>query len=232
MGFNRLADAAIDSRNPRTAMREIPTGVITRGEAVSFVAFSALLFIFSSAMLSQICFWLSFPVLGFLFLYSYTKRFTWFSHIILGLAISLVPMAVWVAVTGAISFRIVLLSLALLCYISGFDVLYACQDADFDRREGLYSIPAIFGIDKALNIASLLHIISILCLISLYRAFSLSPVYLVFVGIIAFLFVIEHRLVRPTEIKEINISFYYVNSIISVLVFVATLSGALLRNIS
>lgn len=225
MGFNRIADASIDARNPRTAGREIPSGVISTGEAVFFISISAMLFILSAAMLSPLCFFLSFPVLLLLLFYSYTKRFTWLSHFILGLAIGLAPMAVWVAVTGTLSGRIVVLSLALLTYIAGFDILYACQDVEFDKQERLQSMPAVFGIRKALNISTVLHVVSVVCLAGLYWLFPLSPVYLGCVAIIALLFYTEHRLVNADDLTKVNIAFFHVNSIISVLVFLAILSG-------
>jgi len=231
MGFNRLADASIDSKNPRTAVREIPSGAISKTDAGLFIMVSSILFISSSMMLSWLCFWLSFPVLCILFCYSYTKRFTWLSHIILGFSISLVPMAVWVAVAGTFSIKIGMLCLVLLSYISGFDILYACQDREFDRKEKLYSIPAVFGIKKALAVSSFLHIISFLSLVSLYWIFSLSPVFLIFAGVIAVLFVVEHKLVKPDDLSKVNVAFYHINSIISLLLFVAILSGELLRSI-
>jgi 4-hydroxybenzoate polyprenyltransferase len=227
MGFNRLADAEIDARNPRTGGREIPSRKISRGEVTAFILASTLLFVVSAAMLSPLCFWLSFPVVGLLFFYSYTKRFTWFAHIWLGFAIGLVPMAVWVAVAGEISWRIGMLSLALLTYIAGFDILYACQDVRFDRQEGLCSIPARFGVPTAMRVAGGLHMVSILCLVSLFWLFHLSPAYFFFVGIIGVLFCLEHTLVKPDDLSRINIAFFHVNSAISVLVFFAVLSGEL-----
>jgi len=229
MGFNRLADASIDARNPRTAGREIPSGAISVKEAAVFVGVSALIFILSAAMLSPLCLWLSFPALGVLFAYSYTKRFTWLSHIVLGLAIGMAPAAVWIAMTGTLSPGILVLSLALLTYIAGFDILYACQDTEFDRREKLRSIPAVFGIEKALAISAGLHVVSAICLVSVYWLFGLSIVYLVFAGIISVLFFVEHRLVNPRDLSKIDIAFFHVNTVISVLVFIAVLSGELLR---
>lgn len=231
MGFNRLADAAIDAKNPRTAMREIPSGTISRAEAGLFVVLSSLVFMTASAMLSWLCFRLSFPVLAILFLYSYTKRFTWLAHIVLGFAISMAPMAVWVAVSGELSWRIGVLSLALLSYIAGFDILYACQDVEFDSREGLYSIPSRFGTKPAMHISSLLHVISVACLMGLYWIFALSPVYLAIAGVIALLFVVEHRLVNHQDLSKIDMAFFHVNSVISVLVFVAVLAGEMFKGV-
>jgi 4-hydroxybenzoate polyprenyltransferase len=231
MGFNRFADASLDARNPRTAAREVPRGVISRTEVFVFVAVSSMLFVIASSKLSTLCFYLSFPVLAVLFIYSYAKRFTWFAHIILGVAIGMAPMAVWVAVNGVVSGEIGVFSIALLSYIAGFDILYACQDVEFDKKEGLHSIPARFGIAQAMRISSLLHILSVACLASLYWLFGFSSVYLVVVGIIAGLFIIEHRLVDPHDLTRLDIAFFHVNSIISILVFVAIFAGEMLRGV-
>jgi len=228
MGFNRLADASLDARNPRTALREIPKGTISRGQASVFVLASALLFVIASARLSMRCFLLSFPVLGVLFLYSHAKRFTWLAHLVLGFSIGMVPMAVGIALNGALSWKMGILSLALLSYIGGFDILYACQDVDFDKKEGLYSIPARFGIATAMRTSTVLHVLSVMCLASLYWLFPLGRVYLVFVGIIAGLFILEHSLVHPDNLTRIDMAFFHVNSIISVLVFIAVLTGDLM----
>jgi len=231
MGFNRIADAALDAKNPRTALREIPRGVISKGEAGFFTAASALIFIAASAMLSPLCFYLSFPVLGCLFAYSYMKRATWLAHLFLGFTIGLAPMGVWVAVTGGISGMIAVLSLALMTYIAGFDILYACQDLEFDRSMGLHSIPARFGAEKAMRVSTVLHAISVLCLAGLYWLFPLSPVYLLFVGVITVLFFVEHRLVNPHDLSRIDMAFFHVNSLISILVLAAVFSGSALRGV-
>ena len=231
MGFNRIADAAIDERNPRTAVREIPRGIISKGEAGFFTAIASLVFIAASAMLSFLCFWLSFPVLACLFAYSYMKRVTWLAHLFLGFTIGLAPMGVWIAVTGALSGMIAVLSLALMTYIAGFDILYACQDVEFDRAMGLHSIPANFGVEKAMRVSTILHGVSALSLLGLYWLFPLSPVYLLFVGIITVLFFVEHRLVNPHDLSRIDMAFFHVNSMISILVLVAVFSGSALRGI-
>lgn len=231
MGFNRLADTAIDAKNPRTAVREIPKGIISTQEASVFVAASSVIFVLSAAMLSWLCFWLSLPVLAVLFLYSFTKRFTWLSHIVLGFAISLAPMAVWVAVAGEFSLKIGVLSLALLTYIAGFDILYACQDVEFDCAEGLHSMPVRFGVAPAMHISTALHAISVACLASLFSLFALSPVYLFSVAVIAGLFFVEHRLVSHRDLSKIDMAFFHVNSIISLMVLVGVLSGEMLRGV-
>lgn len=227
MGFNRIADADIDAENPRTAMREIPAGRITRGEALVFIIFSSALLVFAAFMLSWICFWLSFPLLVILFLYSYTKRFTWLAHIYLGFAIGLAPVAVWIAIAGTPVSSVILLAVALMTHIAGFDILYACQDAGFDRGKGLHSIPARFGVKNSFRISAVLHIMSVILLSSIYFTGGFGIYYFIFIAVIAVLYIIEHRLVRPDDISNIDIAFFHINSAISVLVFVTILTGML-----
>ena len=230
MGFNRIADAAIDARNPRTAVREIPSGKLSQSAATVFVAVFSGLFIVSAAMLGRLCLYLSVPVLGALFFYSYTKRFTWLAHLYLGFAISLAPAGAWIAAAGGFSPAILLLSGALMTYIAGFDILYACQDADFDRDEGLCSIPARFGPERSFTIAAGLHLLSFLFLVAVHFAFDMGPVYAIGVCIIGALYVVEHRLVSPDDLCRVDIAFFHVNSVISVLLFFTVLADELLRH--
>ena len=227
MGFNRIADAEIDSENPRTASREIPAGKITKKEALIFTAASSVLLVFAALMLSEICFLLSFPLLGFLFLYSYTKRFTWLAHIYLGFAIGLAPVAVWIAIAGMPELPVIILALALMTHIAGFDILYACQDTEFDRRKQLFSIPARFGIKKAFIVSGIIHSLTVILLVMLYFKAGFGSYYFIFTGVIAVLYIIEHNIVNPDDISHINIAFFNINSIISVLVFIAVLTGYL-----
>jgi 4-hydroxybenzoate polyprenyltransferase len=229
MGFNRWADAAFDARNPRTSGREIPAGGIPKSAVLLFVLSSSIVFIVAAGMLGKICFWLSFPVLGILLLYSYTKRFTWLSHLYLGFAISLAPLGAWLALAKTFSGVILLLCLALMLYIAGFDILYACQDAAFDRKEGLYSIPVRFGLDSALRIAAVFHGIGFLCFLALYAAFDLTMPYLAAVGIIGILLILEHRLVRPDDMSRVHVAFFHINSIISAMLFCGVLADELYR---
>ncbi|MFA5903633.1 MAG: UbiA-like polyprenyltransferase [Desulfobacula sp.] len=224
MGFNRIVDAAIDKKNQRTATREIPSGVLSKNESYFFVAVSSLIFILSAAMLSRLCFFLSFPVLFFLFFYSYTKRFTQYCHLFLGLAISLAPVGAWVAITGTLSAGVVFLSLGLLTYISGFDILYACQDIEFDRKEGLFSLPAKIGPQKAMTVSTLLHGASFIFLFAMYLSFGMHSVFLIFLLMIGVLLIAEHYLVRPDDLTHINIAFFHINSIISILLFIGVLT--------
>jgi len=230
MGFNRIADAGIDAENPRTAIREIPSGTISKKEALVFTILSSALLVFSASMLSEICLWLSFPLLLFLFFYSYTKRFTWLAHIYLGFAIGLAPVAVWIAIAGVPDISIILLALALMTHIAGFDILYSCQDTGFDREKNLFSIPARFGVKKAFLVSALLHIAAVSLLSLLFFTAGFGGYYFIFIVIIAILYIIEHRIVNPDDITHIDIAFFHINSIISVLVFFAILTGYLTGN--
>jgi len=224
MGFNRIADAEMDQKNPRTAAREIPSGILSKKESRLFVIASSLIFVLSAAMLSRLCFILSFPVLFFLFFYSYTKRFTRYCHLFLGFAISLAPIGAWVAVTGTLSTGVVFLSLGLLTYIAGFDILYACQDIDFDKKEGLFSLPSIMGAKKAMKISAVLHGASFLFLSAMYLSFGMHPVFLIFLAVIGLLLITEHYLVRPHDLTHIHIAFFHINSLVSVLLFIGVLT--------
>jgi len=229
MGFNRIADARLDKKNPRTAGREIPAGKLSLPTAVAFVILFSMLFVLAAAMFGKLCLYLSVPVLLLLFSYSYTKRFTILCHLYLGLTISLAPLGAWIALTGGFDWPILLMSLALMTYIAGFDVLYACQDIAFDRKEGLYSIPVHFGPARALVIAKVIHAFSLLFFIWLFFAFHMGPVYLVAVGIIVLLMGIEHALVKPEDLSRINIAFFHMNSLISLTLFLGVLADELMR---
>lgn len=224
MGFNRLADYEFDRANPRTANRPHTTGEISKTSLGLFIFISSAVLMFSAGMLSRLCLVLSVPLLFVLFFYSFTKRFTPYSHLFLGFAIGLAPLAAWIAITGTLDPRILLLTAALMSYIAGFDILYACQDVDFDRQTRLFSIPACWGIKPALRASSLLHWLTFLSLLLIYFAFDLGTVYLVFLFLISLLLIFEHRLVRPHRLDRINIAFFHVNSAISILLFLAVLS--------
>ena len=229
MGFNRIADARLDAKNPRTSKRDIPLGRLSLSSAAVFVIFFSGLFIFSSAMLGRLCFYLSFPILVVLFSYSYTKRFTWLSHIYLGFAISLAPAGAWIALAKTFSWSVLILSLALMTYITGFDILYACQDIEFDKDEGLFSIPAHFGVKKALIIASIIHLASFCFFFLIYFVFDMNLMYFLTVVIIGFLLIVEHRLVKPDDLSNVNFAFFHVNSLISITLFLGVLADELVR---
>jgi 4-hydroxybenzoate polyprenyltransferase len=229
MGFNRIADIHYDRMNPRTAERALPRGVLSLKTAVLFVVLFSALFVFAAAMISRLCFLLSFPVLAILFSYSYTKRFTTASHLLLGFAISLAPMGAWIAVTGGFQPDVLVLSAALLTYIAGFDILYACQDVAFDREARLFSIPARFGIRNAFRISEILHVVSFGCLFLLMIVFDLGGLYLLALFVMGALLVTEHRLVRPDDLSRIHVAFFHVNSAVSVILFLGILGDELLR---
>ena len=228
MGFNRIVDADLDSRNPRTAIREIPAGLLSAGETTVFVWASAGIFILAAAMLGRLCLVLAFPVLFFLLFYSYTKRFTSYCHLYLGAAISLAPAGAFVAITGTLTPGIIFLTLALMTYIAGFDILYACQDIEFDRNEGLFSLPARLGPRKAMTLSALLHGLTLVFLAAMYGVVDMHPVFLPFLGLIALFLFIEHRLVRPDNLSQIHIAFFHMNSLVSVFLFAGVLVEALL----
>ncbi len=225
MGFNRLADYRYDRLNPRTANRPHVTGQVDLPSVLVFVLVSALVFVGVAALLGHLCFILSLPVLAILLLYSFTKRFTTLCHLALGFAIGLAPVAVWVAVSGSLNWKILLLSFALMTYIAGFDILYACQDVEFDREHNLFSLPACRGVSNALLYSSVLHLFTLLFLFLVYFAFDLSRVYLFFLLAISILIFAEHKLVRPDCLDKVNIAFFHVNSAISILLFLGVLAG-------
>jgi len=229
MGFNRLADHAIDARNPRTAARELPKGALSRTEVWVFVAASAALLVLAAAMLNPLCLALSPVALLIVFGYSYTKRFTALSHLVLGLALGVAPVGAWIAVRGSLDPVPFVLGLAVLAWVAGFDILYACQDVDFDRREGLHSIPAGLGVRRALVVSRLLHAAAVALLLLLYPlAPRLHPVYVAGVVGVAALLAYEHRLVHHDDLSRVDAAFFTVNGWISVGYFVATLAARLL----
>jgi 4-hydroxybenzoate polyprenyltransferase len=231
MGFNRIADAGLDSKNPRTSSREIPAGRLSLESAVWFVALSSAAFIGSAAMLGRLCLILSIPALLVLFGYSYTKRFTRWCHLYLGFAISLAPMGAWIALTDSFSWGIFCLCLALMTYIAGFDIIYACQDVDFDKAHQLFSIPARYGVKTALAFSTGLHVISFACFVLIFFIFQMQQIYLAAVIIIGILYIIEHKLVDPDDLKHIQLAFFHVNSVISVVLFVGILADEMMRRL-
>ncbi len=207
MGFNRLVDQAIDARNPRTAGRELPRGVLSRGEVVGFVALSSGVFVLAAWMLNPLCLALSPVALAIVLGYSYTKRLTAASHLVLGLALAVAPLGAWLAVRGRFDAVPVVLALAVLLWVAGFDTIYACQDAEFDRREGLHSLPARVGVARALVLARRMHLVAVLLLLSLYWLAGLPPLYLLGVCGVAALLAWEHSLVRADDLSRVMQAF-------------------------
>jgi 4-hydroxybenzoate polyprenyltransferase len=227
MAFNRLADATIDAANPRTSARALPAGHLSPGFVATFVIVSCAIFILAAAQLNRLTFWLSPVALAVLLLYSYTKRFTRWSHLVLGFALGIAPAAAWIAVRGSLDPRILLLTAAVTFWVAGFDVLYACQDFDFDRDTGLHSIPRYVGIPRALWIARVFHAIMLLLLIAMIPAFALGKLAIAGLLAVVLLLLYEHSLVKPNDLSRLNAAFFTMNGVISV-VFAAFLAADLL----
>lgn len=228
MALNRIIDRHIDKLNPRTSMREIPSGKVSLIEAILFVTVAIIIFIYSSWRLNLLCFKLSFIALLFILFYSYTKRFTSLSHLFLGITISAAPIGAWIAITGTFDLRIFSLGLSVAFWIAGFDILYALQDIDFDRRYGLYSIPARFGVKKAIVISRLFHIISWSLLFMTGILFKLNIWFFIGVFLAGVILLYEHRLVRPDDLRRLNIAFFNMNGYLSIVVFSFTLLSYIL----
>jgi 4-hydroxybenzoate polyprenyltransferase len=230
MAFNRLADRRIDARNPRTAMRAIPAGQLSAGFVWAFTIVASGLFLLASAMLNHLTLILSPLALTSVLLYSLTKRWTQFSHIVLGWCLSIAPTGAWIAVRGEFGSPIpLLLSLVVLLWTAGFDVLYACQDYEFDRHEGLHSIPATFGIARALWISRALHAAAFLALIWLYLMTALGPVALIGVVFTGGLLLYQHRLVKADDLSRLNAAFFTTNAFVSVILLVTFGSAVFLH---
>jgi len=219
MAFNRLIDAPIDARNPRTRMRAIPAGMLSPRFAWCFTIAASLLLFFAAYELNPLCLRLSPLALAVLFFYSYTKRFTTFSHLVLGLSLGIAPAAAWIAVRGSLDPRILLLTAAVMFWTAGFDVIYSCQDYDFDRQEGLWSVPRVVGIANALRVARLLHISMVGCLLALVYTLHVGALALAGVGAIVVLLIYEHSLVKPADLSRVNAAFFTMNGYVSVLFF-------------
>ena len=230
MAFNRLADRNIDARNPRTATRALPAGLLSVGFVWAFTLVSAGLFLVAAAMLNRLTLILAPVALASIVVYSFTKRFTQFSHIVLGWCLSIAPTGAWIAVRGEIGSPVpLLLSLVVLLWTAGFDVLYACQDYDFDRREGLRSVPARFGITRALWIARSLHAAAFLAVVWLYLVTALGPMALTGVIATGALLVYQHRLVRADDLQRLNAAFFTTNAFVSVILLVTFGSAVFLH---
>jgi len=223
MAFNRWADATIDAANPRTRARALPSGQLSPAFVGTFVVVSSATFILAASRLNRLTLWLSPLALAVLLLYSYTKRVTRWSHLILGFALGIAPAAAWIAVRGALDPRILLLTAAVTFWVGGFDVVYACQDYDFDRKAGLHSLPRHFGIRAALWMARAFHLLMVGLLIALLFVFGMGKVAAAGVLAVVLLLLYEHSLVRSNDLSKLNAAFFTMNGVISVvfLVFVA-----------
>jgi 4-hydroxybenzoate polyprenyltransferase len=229
MAFNRWADAQIDAANPRTSIRAIPAGLLSRQFVGGFTALMALAFLFSASRLNRVTLMLSPVALAVIFLYSYSKRFTRWSHLVLGLALGIAPAAAWIAIRGTLDPRIVVLTAAVLCWVGGFDVLYACQDMAFDREAGLRSIPQSWGIRSAFWIARAMHLLMLGLLCWLLRLFALNAIAWVGVVAVGLLLLYEHLIVSPTDLRRLNAAFFTMNGIISVVFFLFVAAAVCFR---
>ncbi len=229
MAFNRLVDAQLDAANPRTAMRALPAGTLRSGFVAGFVAITALLFVAGAAMLNLLTLELSPLALGIVLAYSYMKRVTRWSHLVLGLALGIAPAAAWIAVRGSLDPRILILTVAVVLWVGGFDILYACQDFEHDRGAGLHSVPQAFGLETAFWMARAMHLGMMVLLVWFARVFGLGLIAAVGLLIVSLLLVYEHSLVSPRDLKRMNAAFFTLNGVISAVFFLFMACDLFLR---
>ena len=229
MAFNRLADASIDAANPRTSIRALPSGLLTHSFVSTFVLVSCGIFVLAASQLNRLTLMLSPVALAIVLLYSYSKRFTRWSHLFVGIALGIAPAAAWIAVRGSLDPRILLLTAAVTFWVGGFDVIYACQDFDFDRSHGLHSLPRHLGIHTALWIARVFHLAMLGLLVALVLVFGLGKLAAVGVIVVAALLAYEHSLVRHDDLSKLNAAFFTMNGVISVVFFSFIGADLLLR---
>lgn len=219
MAFNRLADASIDATNPRTANRALPVGLLTPAFVTAFVVAACGIFVLAASQLNRLTLLLSPVALAVILLYSYSKRFTRWSHLLLGLALGIAPTAAWIAVRGSLDPRILLLTAAVTFWVGGFDVIYACQDYDYDCSHGLHSLPRYLGIKNALAVARVFHLLMLGLLVALVVVFGLGKLAVAGVIAVAALLLYEHTLVRHDDLSKLNAAFFTMNGVISVVFF-------------
>lgn len=219
MAFNRLVDVSIDARNPRTASRHLPSGQLSKQFAWLFTLASSAIFLLAARALNPLCFWLAPLALAIVFFYSFTKRFTSLSHVVLGFALGVAPAAAWIGVRGELDPRILWLTAAVTFWTAGFDIIYSCQDFEFDGREGLFSLPCRLGLPRALAVARLLHAGMLICLIVLAVTLRLGPLSGAGIAAVAALLVYEHSLVSPRDFSRVNAAFFTMNGWVSVIFF-------------
>ncbi len=223
MAFNRLVDLPFDTRNPRTLNRALPTKQLSRGFVIVFIILSSALLVFAAAQLNLLSLQLSPLALAIILFYSYTKRFTWLTHLFLGISLACAPIGAWIALTGELAVSSLILGLAVIFWVAGFDIIYSCQDVEFDGRESLFSIPKRYGISAALGISALLHLVMIGILAFLFWTEGLGIISFVGLATVALLLAYEHSLIRPTDLSRVNTAFFTVNGWISILLFSSAL---------
>lgn len=231
MAFNRVADVAFDAANPRTRTRALPAGTLSTGFVATFVLVSCALFILAASQLNRMTLVLSPVALGVVLLYSYSKRFTRWSHLFLGLALGIAPAGAWIAVRGSLDPRILLLTGAVIFWVGGFDILYACQDYDFDREAGLHSVPRHFGIGGALLLARCFHVVMLGFLVAMVMVFGLGKLAMAGVLVVALLLVYEHSLVSPKDLSRLNAAFFTLNGVVSVVFFLFIAGDLMMRRV-
>ena len=231
MAFNRLADARIDAANPRTATRAIPTGALSQKFVGTFVLASCAIFVLAAAQLNRLTLYLSPVALAVILLYSYSKRFTRWSHVVLGFALGIAPAAAWIGVRGSLDPRILLLTAAVTFWVGGFDVLYACQDIEFDRANSLNSIPQAYGIRRALFISRALHLLMLGLLVALVLMFGLGKLAMIGIVAVALLLAYEHSLVSSDDLSKLNAAFFTMNGVIALVFFGFVAADLLLRGL-
>lgn len=228
MAFNRYLDRQFDAKNPRTAIREIPKGIISADSALRFVIINCIVFVAATFFINRLCFFLSPVALIVILFYSYTKRFTAFCHLVLGIGLSLAPIGAYLAVTGSFALLPILFSLAVIFWVSGFDIIFALQDVDFDQSQKLYSIPSVMGVPKALRVSELLHLVSASCIVAagFYGGFH----WLYWIGVVVFagMLIYQHSIVKPNDLSKVNIAFMTANGIASVVFAVFVIADLLL----
>jgi len=227
MGLNRLIDAEIDGQNPRTAGRAIPAGLLGKGTVAGFIVLSVLLLLYAAAKLNPLCLKLAPVALFFLVLYSYCKRFTALAHVVLGLCLGAAPVGAWIAIRGEVSPAAVLLGLAVLFWVAGFDILYALQDLEFDRGAGLHSIPVMLGVSGSLRLSRIFSVVMVALLIVVHLLLQAGPFFLGGVMLTAALLAYEQWLLRDGDLSRLDMAFFTMNGYISIIIFVATLADTL-----
>ena len=229
MAFNRLADRDLDRRNPRTAGWALPAGLLSATEAWLLVIAAAGLFFLSAAMLNRLALLLSPVALAIVWGYSYSKRYTVWSHLLLGLCLGIAPVGAWIAVRGTLGWPPMILAAAVTLWTAGFDIIYACQDIEFDRREGLFALPARWGVARALLVSAALHVAMIGVLVWWGLATGMGALYFSGLGIVALLLIHEHRLVKPTDLRRVNAAFFTANGFVSIGLLLFTLGDLFTR---
>ena len=229
MAFNRYLDRHFDKLNPRTAIREIPAGIIKAEKALIFIGINMALFIIATYFINSICFYLSPVALFVILFYSYTKRFTYLCHLVSGVGLALAPIGAYLAVTGSFALLPLLFSFAVIFWVSGFDIIYALQDIDFDQSQSLYSIPSYWGLEKALNIARVLHVFSAMFVIVAFYIGGFHFIYLLGLAVFIGMLLYQHSIVKPTDLSKVNIAFMTANGIASVVFGVIVIASIFIQ---